>query len=84
MYGIYAFISGVGLEASKYIKAGQLVPDDVMIKFIVSEIKNVKNPAWLLDGNLLFNVDKLLVKIYLVSTLATLFLVKNTLKYEFF
>ncbi|KAJ8960538.1 hypothetical protein NQ318_013826 [Aromia moschata] len=40
----------IGIEAQKYIKEGKLVPDDVMIKFISSELKKVQNPAWLLDG----------------------------------
>ncbi|CAH1100468.1 unnamed protein product [Psylliodes chrysocephalus] len=40
----------IGLEASKYIKDGKLVPDDLMIKFISEELKKVKSKPWLLDG----------------------------------
>ncbi|KAJ8921466.1 hypothetical protein NQ315_003084 [Exocentrus adspersus] len=40
----------IGLEAQKYIKDGKLVPDDVMIKFIADELKQVHNKSWLLDG----------------------------------
>lgn len=40
----------VGLEAQKYIKEGKLVPDEVMIKFIICELEEVEDEAWLLDG----------------------------------
>lgn len=42
--------SVVGQEAQKYIKAGKLVPDETMIKFISGELKNVHDKSWLLDG----------------------------------
>ncbi|KAJ8982339.1 hypothetical protein NQ317_009455 [Molorchus minor] len=40
----------IGIEAQKYIQAGKLVPDEIMIQFISNELKNVQNSAWLLDG----------------------------------
>lgn len=42
--------TAIGQEAVKYIKAGQLVPDNVIIKFITKEIELVGNKPWLLDG----------------------------------
>lgn len=40
----------IGKEVAKYLKSGQLVPDDLMIKFITGEIQAVGNKPWLLDG----------------------------------
>ncbi|EFA06480.1 GTP:AMP phosphotransferase AK3, mitochondrial [Tribolium castaneum] len=40
----------VGKEVAKYLQSGQLVPDDLMIKFITGEIQAVGNKPWLLDG----------------------------------
>lgn len=40
--------AAIGLEAEKYIKQGKLVPDELMINFIKSTIKNVNK--LLLDG----------------------------------
>lgn len=46
--------SDVGQEASKYIKAGKLVPDMIMVKVICAELERRQwlNPqaSWLLDG----------------------------------
>ncbi|CAH1365212.1 hypothetical protein MTP99_001508 [Tenebrio molitor] len=42
--------TAVGTEAEKYLQSGQLVPDNLMIKFITEEIKKVGNKPWLLDG----------------------------------
>lgn len=38
------------MEAKKYIDLGKLVPDDVMVKFILNEIQNCPSNSWLLDG----------------------------------
>lgn len=40
----------LGLEAQKFMKAGKLVPDDVMVNLISSELKDIKTVPWLLDG----------------------------------
>lgn len=45
----------LGLEATKYIAKGQLVPDPLVIKCILSQIKELvasrpESPSWLLDG----------------------------------
>ncbi|XP_045510625.1 GTP:AMP phosphotransferase AK3, mitochondrial [Colias croceus] len=40
----------LGKEVKGYLNDGRLVPDDVMIKFMVSELKKVENRSWLLDG----------------------------------
>lgn len=42
--------SDLGKEVKKYLNEGQLVPDDVMIKFMITELNKVKNKPWLLDG----------------------------------
>lgn len=39
----------MGIEAETYIRKGQLVPDDSMIKCILEEIKDIKG-SFLLDG----------------------------------
>lgn len=49
---LFCFFAAIGLEAKKYIDEGKLVPDDVMIKFILNEIKNTGSESWLLDGKL--------------------------------
>ncbi|VVC87955.1 unnamed protein product [Leptidea sinapis] len=40
----------LGKEVQSYLSEGKLVPDDVIIKFMVAELKKVENQAWLLDG----------------------------------
>jgi len=42
--------SKVGLEAKKFIDAGQLVPDDIMFNVITSELSKYSKENWLLDG----------------------------------
>ncbi|XP_045601560.1 GTP:AMP phosphotransferase AK3, mitochondrial isoform X2 [Procambarus clarkii] len=40
----------LGLAAETYMKAGKLVPDDVMVNLIASELARMKTTSWLLDG----------------------------------
>lgn len=40
----------LGKEVKKYLNEGKLVPDDVMIKFMITELHKVKSKPWLLDG----------------------------------
>lgn len=40
----------LGKVVKKYLNEGKLVPDDVMIKFMIAELKKVENEPWLLDG----------------------------------
>ncbi|CAL4174979.1 unnamed protein product, partial [Meganyctiphanes norvegica] len=40
----------LGLAAQKFMKAGKLVPDEVMVNLISSELKDIKTTPWLLDG----------------------------------
>lgn len=40
----------LGKEVKKYLNEGKLVPDDVMIKFMITELKKVESQPWLLDG----------------------------------
>ena len=47
--GIFVFLA-VGLEASRYIESGALVPDTVMVELIVQELRGLKDTSWLLDG----------------------------------
>ncbi|KAK7086338.1 GTP:AMP phosphotransferase ak3, mitochondrial [Halocaridina rubra] len=42
--------SDLGLKAQTYMKDGKLVPDDVMVKLISSELAKINLPTWLLDG----------------------------------
>ncbi|XP_063545922.1 GTP:AMP phosphotransferase AK3, mitochondrial [Cydia strobilella] len=40
----------LGKEVKKYLNEGKLVPDDLIIKFMITELKKVDNKPWLLDG----------------------------------
>lgn len=40
----------LGIEANKYMQAGQLVPDDLIIKCILNRLSAIGNDSWLLDG----------------------------------
>lgn len=40
----------LGKEVKKYLNEGKLVPDNVMIKFMITELGKVNNKSWLLDG----------------------------------
>lgn len=40
----------LGKEVKRYLNEGKLVPDDVIIKFMITELKKVENKPWLLDG----------------------------------
>merc|ERR1719471_2129402 len=42
--------SEVGLAAKSFIDKGDLVPDEVMVELISSELKKLGNKSWLLDG----------------------------------
>lgn len=42
-------LTPLGIEAENYIKKGQLVPDESMIKCILEELKDIKG-SYLLDG----------------------------------
>lgn len=46
--------TSIGLEASKYIKNGKLVPDTTMVRLITKQLHEMdwldKKAAWLLDG----------------------------------
>lgn len=40
----------LGMDAKRYMDKGQLVPDEVMIGVVLSEIEKVSTSNWLLDG----------------------------------
>ena len=40
----------LGQEAQKFTDSGLLVPDRTMVELILNELKDMKNPWWLLDG----------------------------------
>lgn len=42
--------SELGKEVKHYLNEGKLVPDDVMIKFMTTELLKIENKPWLLDG----------------------------------
>ncbi|XP_059167258.1 GTP:AMP phosphotransferase AK3, mitochondrial-like [Physella acuta] len=39
-----------GMAAKKYIDAGELVPDNVMLRMVMYELGNLQQQSWLLDG----------------------------------
>lgn len=38
------------MAAKKYIDAGELVPDNVMLRMVMYELGNLQQQSWLLDG----------------------------------
>lgn len=40
----------IGKQAEDYMKKGALVPDSIMEKMIINEMKTLQNAVWLLDG----------------------------------
>ena len=44
----------LGREAKNFIDKGALVPDEVMVNLISSELKKLESEPWLLDGNFLY------------------------------
>lgn len=38
----------LGVEANKYMQAGQLVPDDLILKCILNRVSAIGNDSWLL------------------------------------
>lgn len=40
----------IGQEVNKFLRAGQLVDDEIMVKFILHEINAINDKPWLLDG----------------------------------
>lgn len=42
--------SDLGMTAQGYMKEGKLVPDDLMVNLIASELASLKGNSWLLDG----------------------------------
>eukprot|EP00914_Ancora_sagittata_P000723 GHVO01001954.1.p1 GENE.GHVO01001954.1~~GHVO01001954.1.p1 ORF type:complete len:224 (-),score=15.08 GHVO01001954.1:182-853(-) len=42
--------TSVGIEAKSFIDKGLLVPDEVMVKLMVTELEDLKKDSWLLDG----------------------------------
>lgn len=40
----------IGKEANKYIEKGKLVPDEIMMDLVISELDSLNNKNWLLDG----------------------------------
>ena len=46
----------LGREAKNFIDKGALVPDEVMVNLISSELKKLETEPWLLDGNFLFDI----------------------------
>lgn len=42
--------TALGKEIKQYLDEGKLVPDDVIIKFMLAELNTKANKSWLLDG----------------------------------
>lgn len=40
----------IGIEAVNYIHKGILIPDDIMVKFIIDELSKVPKNQWIMDG----------------------------------
>lgn len=44
----------VGILAKSYIDQGRLIPDDIMTRLMLSELKGLDRYNWLLDGELAY------------------------------
>lgn len=44
----------VGILAKSYIDQGRLIPDDIMTRLMLNELKGLDRYNWLLDGKLTF------------------------------
>lgn len=44
----------VGILAKSYIDQGRLIPDDIMTRLMLNELKGLDQYNWLLDGKLTF------------------------------
>lgn len=42
--------STLGAEAKKFVDSGKLVPDDLILKLVLSELTKLNSQNWLLDG----------------------------------
>lgn len=42
--------STLGTEAKKFVDSGKLVPDDLILKLVLSELTKLNSQNWLLDG----------------------------------
>ena len=40
----------LGIEAKSFMDKGELVPDEVMVSLVSSELKKLGDQSWLLDG----------------------------------
>lgn len=68
--GIQSKTSSVGVAAKKYVEAGELVPDEIMVPLILSELKKIPHSKnWVLDGfpRSSFQVGQLTVRAWLPS-----------------
>lgn len=44
----------VGILAKSYIDQGRLIPDDIMTRLMLNELKGLDRYNWLLDGELAY------------------------------
>lgn len=46
----------VGILAKSYIDQGRLIPDDIMTRLMLNELKGLDQYNWLLDGKLAYRI----------------------------
>lgn len=46
----------VGILAKSYIDQGRLIPDDIMTRLMLNELKGLDRYNWLLDGKLAYRI----------------------------
>jgi len=47
----------VGILAKFYIDQGHLIPDDIMTRLVLNELKGLDRYNWLLDGKLPYGIS---------------------------
>ena len=52
LYRFCFCVPDLGLKAKAFMDEGKLVPDDVITKIMLNELKKHNKENWLLDGNL--------------------------------
>ncbi len=51
------YVAAFGLECEKYSSKGKLVPDEIISKIVIQQIKEHAGENWLLDGTLVYPVQ---------------------------
>jgi adenylate kinase family enzyme len=51
---VFVYVTDFGMKVKQYVNKGHLVPNELMISLIRSELGLLKNNNWILDGKCIF------------------------------